>query len=97
MSRTPIISTPLASASPSSDESLPTLPFPDRRKRASTDATSGSPGVERRQFGNSYNHLSMDGRELAEAIDRYKIQHRRRYVTTDELLSVLKGLGYTRG
>ena len=96
MTMIPSISSPITSAPAISEEPLPPLPYPDRRKRASGDSPSNPPGVERRQFGNSYNNLSSEGRELAEAIDRYKIQYRRRYVTTDELLSVLKGLGYSR-
>lgn len=67
-------------------------PFVDRRQ-----ARAESSGEdERRQFGNSYNGLSVAGRELAEAIDAYKVQHRRRYVTTDELLSVIQSLGYAK-
>ncbi|XZE34466.1 hypothetical protein SH501x_005286 [Pirellulaceae bacterium SH501] len=96
MTMTPSISSPNASTPAISEESLPPITYPDRRKRSTSDSNSGPPGVERRQFGNSYNNLSSEGRELAEAIDRYKIQYRRRYVTTDELLSVLKGLGYSR-
>lgn len=67
-------------------------PFVDRRH--SRSESSGQD--ERRQFGNSYNGLSDAGRELAEAIDAYKVKHRRRYVTTDELLSVIHGLGYEK-
>jgi hypothetical protein len=65
--------------------------FVDRRK--------GDPsgrGMERRQFGNSYRHLSEAGQELAEAIDAYKLQNRRRYVTTDEMLEVIYSLGYRK-
>lgn len=68
-------------------------PFVDRRQ-ARSDSNNGS---ERRQFGNSHNGLSEAGRELAEAIDSYKVQNRRRYVTTDELLSVIYSLGYAKG
>jgi hypothetical protein len=68
------------------------IPFVDRRQRGEPS----SEAAERRQFGNSYNSLTPDGKELAEAIDAYKLQHRRRYVTTDELLFVLRGLGYNR-
>lgn len=65
--------------------------FVDRRQQNKT------PGAgERRQFGNSYNNLSAPGKELAEAIDAYKVQNRRRYITTDELLGVLSKLGYSR-
>lgn len=96
MTMIPSISSPVASNPALSEETLPPLPHPDRRKRSSGDPASCPPGVERRQFGNSYNNLSSEGRELAEAIDLYKVQYRRRYVTTDELLSVLKGLGYSK-
>ena len=64
-------------------------PFVDRRQRPGT-AERG----ERRQFGNSYHNLSPEGRQLAEAIDTYKVDHHRRYITTDELLGVLEELGY---
>ncbi len=63
--------------------------FVDRRK-----AGNDSRGIERRQFGNSYRNLSDAGRELAEAIDAYKVENRRRYITTDEMLEVITGLGY---
>ncbi len=63
--------------------------FVDRRQQLGT----GDQG-ERRQFGNSYNKLSSEGRQLAEAIDAYKVDHHRRYITTDELLGVLGKLGY---
>ena len=64
-------------------------PFVDRRQLSGT----GERG-ERRQFGNSYQNLTKEGRELAEAIDAYKVDHHRRYITTDELLGVLGRLGY---
>ncbi|MCY2984576.1 MAG: hypothetical protein NTY15_13205 [Planctomycetota bacterium] len=67
------------------------VPFVDRRQQSG----SGERG-ERRQFGNSYNNLSREGRQLAEAIDSYKVEHHRRYITTDELIGVLTGLGYQR-
>jgi hypothetical protein len=38
--------------------------------------------------------LSPAARELAEAIDGYKLRHRRRFVSHEELLSVIKSLGY---
>jgi hypothetical protein len=71
-------------------------PFVDRRQ-ARPDSDNGNNGLERRQFGDSYKGLSEAGRELAEAIDSYKVQNRRRYVTTDELLSVIYSLGYSKG
>lgn len=63
--------------------------FVDRRQQLGT----GERG-ERRQFGNSYHNLSSEGQQLAEAIDAYKVDHHRRYITTDELLGVLGKLGY---
>jgi hypothetical protein len=65
-------------------------PFVDRRQSSGSVKGSG----ERRQFGNSYHNLSTAGKQLAEAIDAYKLEHRRRYITTDELLGVLTELGY---
>ena len=52
--------------------------------------------LERRQFANSYDELSPDAAELARAIDGYKVQHRRRFVTFEEMLAVIKSLGYKR-
>ncbi|MCL2347400.1 MAG: hypothetical protein FWC50_03985 [Planctomycetaceae bacterium] len=63
--------------------------FVDRRQ------TQGNPpGVERRQFANHYGDLSEESRELATAIDQYKLLHRRRFITYDEMLAVIKSLGY---
>ena len=53
-------------------------------------------GVERRQFANSHEELSPDAKELALAIDGYKLRHRRRFITYEEMLAVIKGLGYQR-
>jgi len=52
------------------------------------------PGVERRQFTNSHDGLSPEARELALAIDEYKVRHRRRFITYEEMLSVIQELGY---
>ncbi len=73
-------------------QNLPPSTFVDRRQNAS--ATTG--GVERRQFGNSHARLSPDARELAEAIDSYKIQNRRRYITFEEMLNIIQALGYSK-
>ncbi len=53
-------------------------------------------GVERRQFSSNYSELSAAGAELGKAIDSYKVANRRRYITYDEILLVLKSLGYAR-
>ena len=48
------------------------------------------------QFANSHEELSPDAKELALAIDGYKLRHRRRFITYEEMLTVIKGLGYQR-
>jgi len=63
--------------------------FVDRRQNMGIP-----PGVERRQFSNHYGDLSSETRELATAIDQYKLMHRRRFITYDEMLAVIKSLGY---
>jgi hypothetical protein len=68
-------------------------PFVDRRNYT---AQAGAPQRERRQFTNSHEELSPDARELAQAIDSYKLMHRRRFITYEEMLSVMKSLGYKR-
>ncbi len=65
--------------------------FVERRKNREG---SPPPGVERRQFGNSYADLSPEAQELGRAIDAYKLQHHRRFINYEELLSVIKSLGY---
>jgi hypothetical protein len=71
--------------------SAPDVPFVDRR---SYDPGVGMPARERRQFTNSHEELSPDARELAQAIDQYKLTHRRRFITYEEMLSVVRSLGY---
>ena len=66
--------------------------FQDRRQNATTNPD----GYERRQFGNSHHRLSPAARELAEAIDNYKIQNRRRFITYEEMLTVIESLGYSK-
>jgi hypothetical protein len=64
-------------------------------RRGPTDP-GHAPLFERRQFANSYEELSPDAAELARAIDGYKVQHRRRFITFEEMLAVIKSLGYSR-
>jgi hypothetical protein len=66
--------------------------FVERRTRPE----SNFDGRERRQFANTYDELSPDARELAIAIDNYKLQHRRRFITFEEMLYVMKMLGYSK-
>jgi hypothetical protein len=67
--------------------------FVDRRGTAHPGV---EPLFERRQFANTYDELSPDAAELARAIDGYKVQHRRRFITFEEMLAVIKSLGYKR-
>jgi hypothetical protein len=66
--------------------------FVDRRGHGSGDR----PQRERRQFADSREELPQEIRELAEAIDRYKLKHHRRFITVDELYGVITALGYHR-
>jgi hypothetical protein len=59
-----------------------------RRQRRRTD------GPERRQFRNGDASHRPEVNELAQAIDRYKLQHRRRFITFEELYDVMQSLGY---
>lgn len=67
--------------------------FIDRR---APQQAEGQGKNERRQFGSSHAGLSDDGRELALAIDHYKVTQHRRYLTCDEMLTVLRNLGYSK-
>jgi len=69
--------------------------FVDRRENIA-GAAQTAPWLERRQFANSYEELSPDARELAHAIDGYKLHHRRRFITYEEMLGVITSLGYHR-
>ena len=67
--------------------------FVDRR---SADAPARPVGRERRQFTNSHDDLSPEAAALAQAIDQYKLQHRRRFINFEEMLSIIKELGYRK-
>ena len=66
--------------------------FVDRR----TVGTTSQPVIERRQFSNSHDDLSPAAAELANAIDQYKLRHRRRFITYEEMLNVIETLGYSK-
>ncbi|MGV2335786.1 MAG UNVERIFIED_CONTAM: hypothetical protein LVR18_17275 [Planctomycetaceae bacterium] len=53
-------------------------------------------GIERRQFKDGDRRLRPEVAELADAIDDYKIAHRRRFITFEELYDVMLSLGYHR-
>ncbi len=84
----PITEQPVNSVAPSTEGS-----FVDRRAPADPNDDRS---FERRQFGSSHCDLSPDARELALAIDQYKLDHRRRYITCEEMLQVIRQLGYSR-
>lgn len=65
--------------------------FVERRKNPEQTAPGG---VERRQFSNSHDDLSPPARELANAIDEYKLRHRRRFISYEEMYQVIHQLGY---
>ena len=67
--------------------------FVDRRN---PDAQRSAPGLERRQFSDAREQLSPEAAELGRAIDQYKLENRRKYVTYEEMLSVIKSLGYEK-
>ena len=64
--------------------------------RRSAVVGNAGPPVERRQFGNSHSEMSEEARILGTAIDQYKLLNRRRYVTYEEMLTVIKSLGYQK-
>jgi hypothetical protein len=65
--------------------------FVDRRQSG-----TGAPGMERRQFSPSYDSSRPEVNELARAVDEYKLRHRRRFITFEELYDVVLSLGYHR-
>ncbi len=67
--------------------------FVDRREPLSDGPV---PGRERRQFANSHSELSPPAAELARAIDQYKLLHRRRFIDFEEMLGIIKSLGYSK-
>ena len=66
--------------------------FVDRRQSTSDGRPDGGP--ERRQFSDSRVAARPEVAELAEAVDRYKLLHRRRFITFEELYDVICSLGY---
>jgi len=65
--------------------------FQDRRQ---SDGKQNPVATERRQFSNSHDSSRSEVTELAEAIDQYKLRHRRRFITFEELFDVMVDLGY---
>lgn len=67
-------------------------PFVDRRSPA---AGTREGGAERRQFVATPSSRP-EVAELAAAIDKYKLDRRRRFITYEELYDVMASLGYRR-
>ena len=67
--------------------------FVDRREPRVAGANVAR---ERRQFTNSHEGLSPDAAELARAIDAYKARRRRRFINYEEMLAVVRELGYSK-
>ncbi|HEY2838005.1 MAG TPA: hypothetical protein VGJ26_02570 [Pirellulales bacterium] len=65
-------------------------------ERRSGDSSGVPADRQRRQFADSHDELSFEAKELAQAVDAYKITHRRRFITHEEMLHVIKSLGYQR-
>lgn len=61
------------------------------RHHATTPAPSNASSTDA-----AHTDLSPDARELALEIDRYKFRHRRRFINYEEILSVMKNLGYRK-
>lgn len=68
--------------------------FEDRRNRSGDNRPEGLP--ERRQFRDSRNDAKPDVAELGDAIDMYKLNKRRRFITHEELHAVIVSLGYEK-
>ena len=68
--------------------------FQDRRQNGGTTRPEGLP--ERRQFRDAREYFDPDAKELADAIDQYKLVHRRRFITYEELHAVIVELGYSK-
>lgn len=66
--------------------------FTDRRESSQGEYAEG----ERRQFASSHQTFRPEVLELAEAVDQYKLRHRRRFITFEELYDVMADLGYRK-
>lgn len=67
--------------------------FVDRRAAKKQDSAGG---FERRQFSNGHEGLSPEAAELGIAVDQYKLTNSRRYITHEEMIKIIKSLGYAK-
>lgn len=66
-----------------------TSTFVDRRQSSGPRPEGAG---ERRQFINTRQAGRPEVQELAEAVDQYKLRHRRRFITFEELYDVMASL-----
>lgn len=86
----PIANGPFANGPVSGGQNETT--FTDRRQAGGMRKE----GSERRQFIDSRRTFRPEVIELAEAVDQYKLRHRRRFITFEELYDVIAELGYQK-
>ena len=77
------------------EQQLTPVQSPDFIERRRSDRSAGPTG-ERRQFRDGNRSSRPEVAEFADAIDDYKIRHRRRFITFEELYDVMMQLGYHR-
>ena len=77
-----------------SNQNLDASTFVDRRSQDGEQ--NAGPSKERRQFSDSHDSLSPEAAELGNAVDQYKLVNRRKYVNYEEMLSIIKTLGYSK-
>lgn len=82
-----------SSPTPVNAEPIKAAGFVDRRDPSKQRQNTG---LERRQFSDGYSNLSPEAAELGRAVDKYKVENHRRFVTYEELLAVMKSLGYSK-
>jgi len=58
------------------------------------ESDNGAGGRERRQFRDGNRSARPEVAELADAVDTYKLDNRRRFITFEELFDLMQGLGY---
>ena len=75
------------------ENSSESINFVDRRTARKQD---NGGGFERRQFSDGHQGLSPEAPELGIAIDQYKLTNSRRYITHEEMIQVIKSIGYVK-
>lgn len=78
------------------EQQLSPVKSPDFIERRQADHGATGAGRERRQFRDGNRSARPEVAEFAAAVDDYKIAHRRRFITFEELYDVMTSLGYHR-